>query len=108
MMLTSAAQAAPHPALPELAATIAMSCRVRLARNLAGERFPDWATERDRERVLAVVREALSVEAPELRVTPVAGVEEQDRDMLCESHLISKELLERAAAWRWPRTARSA
>ncbi len=97
MMLTSEAQDAPRPALPEQAATIAMSCRVRLARNLAGERFPDWATERDRERVLNAVREALSAEAPELRVTPVAGVEEQDRDMLCESHLISKELLERAA-----------
>ena len=76
---------------------IAMSCRVRLARNLVGERFPDWATEHDRERVFAGVREALRVEAPDLRVEPVAGFEEQDRDVLCESHLISKDLLDRAA-----------
>ena len=34
---------------------IAMVCRVRLARNLAGERFPDWATASDRQRVLAAV-----------------------------------------------------
>ena len=76
---------------------IAMSCRVRLARNLAGERFPDWATERDRERVFARVCEALRAEAPRLRVGQVAGFEEQDRDVLFESHLISKDLLERAA-----------
>ena len=76
---------------------IAMSCRVRLARNLAGERFPDWATERDRERVFAKVGEALKAEAPALRVSSVAKFEEQERDVLCESHLISKDLLERAA-----------
>lgn len=97
MMLTSDDQAVLQPAVPAEAVTIAMSCRVRLARNLAGERFPDWATERDRERVLGAVREALRKEAPELGMVPVAGVEVQDRDILCESHLISKELLERAA-----------
>ena len=76
---------------------IAMRCRVRLARNLAGERFPDWATERDRERVFGQVREALQSEAPGFRVAPVAAFEEQDRDVLFESHLISKDLLERSA-----------
>ena len=98
MILTPEGQAVvPQPAVPAEAVTIAMSCRVRLARNLAGERFPDWATERDRERVLGAVREALRKEAPELGMVPVAGVEAQERDILCESHLISKELLERAA-----------
>ncbi len=76
---------------------IAMRCRVRLARNLADERFPDWATERDREQVFGRVRDALSAEAPDFRVGPVSAFEEQDRDVLCESHLISKDLLERAA-----------
>ena len=76
---------------------IVMSCRVRLARNLVGERFPDWATERDRERVLATVREALAVEAPDVPAAPVAVFEEQDRNVMFESHLISKDLLERAA-----------
>ena len=76
---------------------IAMSCRVRLARNLVDERFPDWATERDRERVLAAVREALAIEAPDLPAAPVTVFEEQDRNVMFESHLISKDLLERAA-----------
>lgn len=97
MMLTPEDQAVLQPAVPAEAVTIAMSCRVRLARNLAGERFPDWATERDRERVLGAVREALRKETPELGMVPVAGVEARERDILCESHLISKELLERAA-----------
>jgi protein arginine kinase len=76
---------------------IAMSCRVRLARNLAGERFPDWATERDRERVFQKVSEALHAEAPGFRVASVSSYEEQEREILCEAHLISKDLLERAA-----------
>ena len=80
-----------------LADDIAMRCRVRLARNLSDERFPDWATERDRERVFGKVRDALHVEAPDFRVEPVSAFEEQDRDVLFESHLISKDLLERAA-----------
>jgi len=75
---------------------IAMRCRVRLARNLAGEKFPDWATERDRERVFAQVRAALDFEAPDLRVEPVSAFEPQERDVLFESHLISKDLLDRA------------
>jgi len=76
---------------------IAMSCRVRLARNLSGERFPDWATERDRDRVFAKVCEALRAEAPRLRVESLAACDELERDILCEAHLISKDLVERAA-----------
>jgi protein arginine kinase len=76
---------------------IAMTCRVRLARNLEKERFPDWATERDRERVYERVRDALTAVASDYRVTPVAALDEQDREVLCEAHLVSKDLLERAA-----------
>ena len=97
MMLNLDSGAAQKKACRVPADDIAMSCRVRLARNLAGQRFPDWATEHDREGVFASVREALRAEAPELRVSSVAGFEEQERDVMCESHLISKDLLERAA-----------
>ena len=98
MILPSEEQKTPRqPALPAEAATIAMSCRVRLARNLAGERFPDWATERDRERILDAVHEAMDKDAPELGMVPIAGIEAQDRDVLYESRLISRELMERAA-----------
>lgn len=79
------------------ACDIAMTCRVRLARNLEKERFPDWATERDRERVVALVAAALQAEVPEFRVAPVSQLEEQDREMLCEAHLVSKDLLAREA-----------
>lgn len=79
------------------ACDIAMTCRVRLARNLEKERFPDWATERDRERVVSLVTSALHAEAPDLRVSPISGLDEQDREMLCEAHLVSKDLLARAA-----------
>jgi len=96
-MLKSEFGSSSKKARPVASDDIAMSCRVRLARNLAGERFPDWATERDRERVFSKVREALSAEAPALRVSSVATFEEQERDVLCESHLISKDLLARAA-----------
>ncbi len=74
---------------------IAMSCRVRLARNLKGERFPDWATEADRARVFTQVRNALRVEKPQARAALIDGLDEQERNVLCESHLISKELLGR-------------
>jgi protein arginine kinase len=79
------------------AGDIAMTCRVRLARNLEKERFPDWATERDRERVFVNVRDAVRAEAPDFRVSTVAALDEQDRDVLCEAHLVSKDLLERQA-----------
>lgn len=76
---------------------IAMSCRVRLARNLADERFPDWATERDRERVFAEVRAALELEKTGLILKPVLAFDAQHLEMMREAHLISKDLLERKA-----------
>lgn len=79
------------------AGDIAMSCRVRLARNLEDERFPDWATERDRDRVFAKVHSALAAEKTGLTLKPVASFAEQHLNMLREAHLISKDLLERAA-----------
>jgi protein arginine kinase len=74
---------------------IAISCRVRLARNLAGERFPDWATEHDRERVLSRVSAAVLAEAPTFRAQSVSAFDESDREILCEAHLISSDLLNR-------------
>jgi protein arginine kinase len=72
---------------------IAISCRVRLARNLAGEMFPDWAAETDRARVYNAVSKALKAVRPDMHVALVDGFNEQERDVLCESRLISKDLL---------------
>ncbi len=74
---------------------IAMTCRVRLARNLERERFPDWATGKDRERVLETVCGAVMREAGEFRVSAVAALDEQARDVLCEMHLASQDLMAR-------------
>lgn len=76
---------------------IAISCRVRLARNLRGERFPDWATERDRMRVLNLVGPAV-VAAVNDQPTRIVSIGEQNETMLnllCERHLISADLAER-------------
>jgi protein arginine kinase len=76
---------------------IAISCRVRLARNLRGERFPDWATERDRLRVLNLVGPAVvaSVDDPHARFVSIGDLDETTLDLLCERHLISADLADR-------------
>jgi protein arginine kinase len=76
---------------------IAISCRVRLARNLRGERFPDWATERDRLRVLNRVGPAVvaSVDDRQARFVGIGDLDETTLDLLCERHLISADLAER-------------
>lgn len=74
---------------------IAMSCRVRLARNLERERFPDWASEEDRERVWEQVRAAMRAEASDYRAVNLDGLDEQARERYCEARLISRDLLAR-------------
>lgn len=74
---------------------IAIRCRVRLARNLEGERFPDWASEEDRKRILERVGAVLQGGSDAVRVAGVAPLSEQERDMLCERHLASPDLMRR-------------
>ena len=97
MRMTSEVDASARGTRNVPAGDIAMSCRVRLARNLAGERFPDWATEGDRERVFAKVRAALEAEKTGMTLEPVTSFDARHLEMLREAHLISKDLLERAA-----------
>ena len=79
------------------AAGIAISCRVRLARNLRGEKFPDWAGEADRRRVFDQVAPWLAQEAgiDQARIVAVADLDEATRALLRERHLISRDLMER-------------
>ncbi len=76
---------------------IAMSCRVRLARNLAGERFPDWATDSDRERVLKQVSMALRQAVPDYKISSLTESQVGECDILYEKHLISSDLLARTS-----------
>ncbi len=72
---------------------VAVSSRVRLARNLAGAAFPGWAGEEERERIWRELRGRL-LELPALADSAAAGnaeLSEQDRFILFERHLISRE-----------------
>lgn len=78
---------------------IAVSCRVRVARNLQKFRFPDWSDARVRCELLEWLAEIVSstdqMEAPTfLRTNTLSDV---DRLVLQERHLISRELAQRDA-----------
>jgi len=73
--------------------SVAVSSRVRLARNLAGLAFPGWAGAAERERVWNDLRPRL-LGLPSLEGAMAAGndeLTERDRLILFERHLISRE-----------------
>lgn len=73
---------------------IVVSSRIRLARNLEGVAFPDWAGEEECLRVDAQVVQALaslSLLSPGM-VLDMSGLSLADKDFLHERHLISMEL----------------
>ena len=73
---------------------IVLSTRIRLARNLDGFAFPGRAREGERLRILSRIREAVD-SAPSLRSNLLVRVDElspEDRLLLHERHLVSKEL----------------
>ena len=75
-------------------ADIVISTRIRLARNVAGYPFAGRARDGERLRILASVREAMH-EAPAMREMQLVRVDElegEDRRLLHERHLVSKEL----------------
>ncbi|MEJ7811257.1 MAG: hypothetical protein WKG32_12660 [Gemmatimonadaceae bacterium] len=75
-------------------ADIVLSTRIRLARNLEGFAFANRARDGERLRILAAVREAVA-SAPSLRGSFYQRVDElldEERQLLHERHLVSKEL----------------
>lgn len=77
------------------AADVALSTRVRLARNLAGELFPTLMDEAAAERVLAAVAQALeglAAEAGPVEFHRLRDLPPLERQALVERHLISPEL----------------
>jgi protein arginine kinase len=70
---------------------------VRLARNLRGLKFPDWADEAERRRVFDHISPWLANEAGIERasIVPVGDLDEATRALLRERHLISRDLAER-------------
>ena len=97
MLLRSAATASRRTLTPRGTGGIAVSCRVRLARNLRGLKFPDWADEKERRRVFDQVTPWLEREAgiDQARIVPVGELDDATRALLRERHLISRDLMER-------------
>ena len=97
MLLRSAANASRRTLSPRGTGGIAVSCRVRLARNLRGLKFPDWADEAERRRLFDRVAPWLAQEAgiDRARIVPVGELDEATRALLRERHLISRDLAER-------------
>src|SRR5665213_109782 len=75
-------------------AGVVVSSRVRLARNVEGYAFSGRAREGERLRVLSQIRDALSLipGAQEGVMVRVDQLDESDRLLLHERHVISKEL----------------
>ncbi len=76
---------------------IAVSARIRLARNLKEAAFPGWAGEEECARILARLRPAVE-SLPGLEGAwswEMSDLDPVDREILCERHLISAELAAR-------------
>ncbi|MDD5707724.1 MAG: ATP--guanido phosphotransferase [Kiritimatiellae bacterium] len=84
---------------PSACGAVALCCRVRLARNLRGERFPDWSDEEGRRRVFDRVAKAVA-DGGGMRQPEVLKVEDLDAltlQQLNERRLISGDLMDRGA-----------
>lgn len=73
---------------------IVLSSRIRLARNLEGRRFPDWANKSQREDILTACEAAIAA-LPEMQdgmILATEKLDELEKQVLVERHLISREL----------------
>ena len=75
-------------------AAIVLMTRVRLARNLAGQYFPGWAKQAQRDDVMQTCRAAVTATSPMKRCFSVAigDLSDLEKQILVERHLISREL----------------
>lgn len=83
--------------LPGQGGGIVVSSRIRLARNLKGSAFPGWAGEEECERIWRQVQPALSALTnlqPGVAMA-MPELDELDRQILFERHLISREQAEK-------------
>ncbi len=78
---------------------VVISSRVRLARNLLDFPFPGWADDKTRQQVLEVISPAFAglKSLPKPLMVDVGRIDEIDRLILAERHLISNELAEKNA-----------
>lgn len=78
---------------------VILSCRVRLARNLAGTRFPDWNDEEGHfavlDKVAAAVGKSGALSGVSILGTRDRPADPQELELLHEQHIVSRELIER-------------
>jgi protein arginine kinase len=72
---------------------VVISSRMRLARNIAGQRFLSRCTARQRQTLEQRVRDTILAAqlAPKMLYVDLEGAPEVDRELLVERHLISKQ-----------------
>ena len=73
-------------------ADLSISTRVRLARNLAGHRFPLQADDAERRAICSAVCAAAREAAPALHALDLSEVSERARGILVEKYLISPQM----------------
>src|SRR5690554_6933361 len=79
---------------------IVLSSRIRLARNLRDYPFPHYAGEKKLEEVIALTGKALEQPAPDisrLKLVRLAAIDQLERMVLVEKHLISPNLVNNPA-----------
>lgn len=76
---------------------IVVSSRIRLARNIRGYAFPGWAGSDVGRSLFEILSKSLSsIELLEdAEIFPIDQLEEVDRIVLCERHLISRDMTEK-------------
>ncbi len=86
-----------HSELTDTAASksaVVLMTRIRLARNLAGQPFPGWAKEAQKREIRDQCMQAVAA-LPQMKrglAIPVENLEELQKQILVERHLISREL----------------
>ncbi|NLL84353.1 MAG: ATP--guanido phosphotransferase [Lentisphaerae bacterium] len=77
---------------------VILSSRVRLARNLKDEHFPDWATAEERKALLErlVPQVMWASEDAQARFFDMSTIAEREREVLKERWLVSSDLLKRS------------
>lgn len=72
---------------------VAVSSRVRLARNLAGRRFCGAMSEAERSELGAEITDVLRETCPDYRILKMQELSAPEREELLEKHLVSAEFL---------------
>ncbi|NLB54833.1 MAG: protein arginine kinase [Lentisphaerae bacterium] len=83
---------------PDSTADIAVSSRIRLARNIEGELFPGKATDSDKERMWTELSLTLQ-SLPEFKngcLFDMAELSRVEKEILFERHLVSRELVSKS------------